>query len=236
MRYEICGTRLELECDKDGRTWRQAQPYRVDFDGEPDMVINFGRAFIEEKQKEYPHLSFDECEYIWTGLEFCKKLLNLNGFMLHSSAVCYENKAYLFSAPSGTGKSTHTEIWQRVFGVDKAIIINDDKPVIRYEENSFYVYGTPWSGKGDKNLNIKVPLQGICFLERGKKNHIERISEKDAIVNILNQTVRTPDVNIMNSLLSLIDGLLRNIPVYKLSCNMEDEAAVVSYNGMKNGI
>ena len=236
MKYKICGINIELECDVNGRTYRQAKSYMADFEGEPEITINLGRKFIGEKQKEHSHLSVEECEYIWTGFEFCKKLLSLSGFMLHSSAVCYEGRAYLFSAPSGTGKSTHTEIWQRVFGAENAVIINDDKPVIRLENGCFYVYGTPWSGKGDKNLNIRVPLQGICFLERGKKNHIERISEKDAIVSILNQTVRTPDINIMNSLLSLIDELLKNIPVYKLSCNMEDEAAEVSYNGMKNGM
>lgn len=236
MRYKICGIKIELECDKNGRTYRQAEGYRADFEGEPDMVIKLDRAFIEEKHKQYPHISSDECEYIWTGYEFCKKLLELSGFMLHSSAVAYENKAYLFSAPSGTGKSTHTEIWQRVFGKENAVIINDDKPVIKQEGESFYVYGTPWSGKGDKNLNIKIPLQGICFLQRGEENQIHRISAKDAIMKVLNQTVRPPEANVMNSLLNLLDGLLTNVPVYSLSCNMEDEAAIVSYNGMKDGI
>ena len=140
----------------------------------------------------------------------------------------------LFTGRAGTGKSTHTHIWQKVFGKDKALIINDDKPVIRPDENKYYAYGTPWSGKSDENLSIKVPLQGICFIERSKTNHIESISAKEAIPLILNQTVRPPEVSIMDKLLLIIDGLLKAVPFYRLSCNMEDEAALVSYRGMKD--
>jgi len=233
--YRISDIEVGLECKKDGRTYRQARSY-ASSGGEPCLIeINLSDEYLNQMQRENPHLSFDECEYIWTGYEFCKKLLELGGFMLHSSAVAYENKAYLFSAASGTGKSTHTEIWQKVFGADKAVIINDDKPVIRLSEDDFYVYGTPWSGKSDKNLNIKVPLQGICFLERSKTNQIERISSKEALMLILNQTVRPPKADIMDKLLLVLDGLLKKVPVYRLGCNMEDEAAIVSYEGMKSG-
>ena len=230
--YRISDIEIKLECKEDGRIYRQARRY-VSPGGKPCLMeINLGEDFLKERQKENPHLTYDECEYIWTGYEFCKGLLDFGGFMLHSSGVAYENKAYLFSAASGTGKSTHTEIWQKVFGEDKAVIINDDKPVIRADGGSFFAYGTPWSGKSDKNLNIKVPLQGICFLERSKTNHIERISSKEAVMLILNQTVRPPELDIMDKLLVILDGLLKTVPVYRLGCNMEDEAAIVSYKGM----
>lgn len=233
--YKIADIEIALRCKKDGRIYRQARNY-VSPGGKPCLMeINIADEILNNMLQENPHLSFDECEYIMTGYEFCKKLLDLGGFMLHSSAVAYENKAYLFSAASGTGKSTHTEIWQKVFGKDKAVIINDDKPVIKWDKDDFYAYGTPWSGKSDKNSNVKIPLQGICFLERGKTNRIERISSKEAIMLILNQTVRPPEMNVMDKLLVIIDGLLKKVPVYRLWCNMEDEAAIVSYEGMKDG-
>ena len=209
--------------------------YENNSEQKADITIDISREFLKEKQKENPHLAYEDCEYIWTGYEFCNSLLDFDGFMLHSSAVAYENKAYLFSAPSGTGKSTHTEIWQRVFGEENAVIINDDKPVIKFEDGDFYVYGTPWSGKSDKNLNIRVPLCGICFIEQSKTNNIKQISTKEAAHLILNQTVRPEYKGKMVNLLNLLDRLLLKIPVYILACNMEDEAALTSYNGMKNG-
>lgn len=234
--YKITDLEVGIEAKPDGRTYAQGENYLSHSGAAHQFEISLTDEFLKQKQEEHPHLSFDDCEYLWTGFDFCNKLLGFKGFMLHSSAVAYENKAYLFSAPSGTGKSTHTEIWQRVFGEDKAVIINDDKPVIKLNDDKFYVYGTPWSGKTDKNLNIKVPLQGICFIERGPDNHIERVSQKDAIWLILNQTIRPAYTGVMDNLLSLIDELLKKVPVYRLRCNMEDEAAIVSYNGMKDGM
>lgn len=235
-RYRISDIEVCLECKKEGKTYRQATDYRSPGGVPCDIEINLSDEFLNQMQRENPHLDFYECEYIWTGYEFCNSLFDFNGFMLHSSAVAYENKAYLFSAPSGTGKSTHTEIWQRVFGKDKAVIINDDKPVIRADGEKFYVYGTPWSGKSDKNLNIKVPLWGICFIERSETNKIERISTREAVWMILNQTIRPPQADVIDKLLAIIDKLLKNVPVYRLGCNMEDEAALVSYEGMRGGM
>jgi len=233
--YRITDIEVGLECKKGGRIDVQAENYLSDGSLPKQMEISLTDEYLNQKQKENPHLSLDECEYIWTGYEFCSKLLEFNGFMLHSSAIAYEDKAYLFSAPSGTGKSTHTGIWQRVFGEDKAVVINDDKPVIKFDGDKFYVYGTPWSGKTDKNINTKVPLNSICFIERSPENHIERISPKDAIWLIMNQTIRPAYAGNMDILLNLLDKLLKDIPIYKLGCNMEDEAALVSYNGMKDG-
>ena len=86
-------------------------------------------------------------EYAYVGAEFNRKFLKYGGIMIHSSAVEVDGKAYLFSAPCGTGKSTHTKQWQKYFGADQAIIINDDKPVLRRLEDGWYAYGTPLVGK-----------------------------------------------------------------------------------------
>ncbi len=108
---------------------------------------------------------------------------------LHSSAVVVDGYAYLFSADSGTGKSTHTGLWLEHFK-EKAFIINDDKPVLRLENGQWFVYGTPWSGKTDLNINVKAKLGAIVFLERAKENHITPIEVKEAIPLFFNQTVR----------------------------------------------
>lgn len=126
------------------------EEYRVD-EQKSDIQLSINEAFCRVKQQENPHLTLEQCEYIFAGSEFYRKLINLGGFMLHASAIVVDNKAYLFSAPSGTGKSTHTKLWQECFG-DKAIIINDDKPAIRIEEGKCFAYGTPFSGKTDEKL------------------------------------------------------------------------------------
>jgi hypothetical protein len=209
---------------------RQSQKYLSEESKLLNITIDIGPDFLKAKQLENKHLTFDECEYIWTGSEFYHKLLDYDGFMLHSSAVAIDNAAYAFSAKSGTGKSTHAELWQKYFGKERAIIINDDKPAIRYNGKEFIVYGTPWSGKTDKNNNIKVPLKGIVFIERSNKNWIKKIDNKDTIKMILDQTVRPKKIEKMDKLLGLIDELLKGVPIYKLACNISEEAVKVAYD------
>jgi hypothetical protein len=212
---------------------KQLKRYETEGCGGVDISIDLTTEQIKQKQLENPHLTLDECEYIWTGAEFYHKLLDFEGFMLHASAVAKDNKAYLFSAQSGTGKSTHTELWQRYFGEDEACIINDDKPAIRYVDKSFYVYGTPWSGKTDKNLNRKVPLQGIVFLEQAEKNWIKQIDSKEALKLILEQTLRPKQLEKIDKLLILLDKLLKTTPVYKMGCNISEDAVKLAYETIK---
>lgn len=230
-KYIIAGIKVGMETH-DGKLRRQAQEYLSDFEGEPEIKIALTDEFILKKQQENPHLSFESCEYIWSCFDFCSKMLDFDGFMLHASAVAYENKAYVFSAPSGTGKSTHTALWQKVFGEEKARIINDDKPAIKLCDDEILVCGTPWSGKTDKNKNIAVPLGGICFLERGNENEIKELTPKDAIYKILNQTLRPLGEENMVKLLELINKVLIRSKAYSMKCNISDEAAIVAYEKM----
>jgi len=209
----------------------QSDKYACDFPNKADFEIGFNNAFFENRIKEHPELTHSEAEYIWTGYEFCRRLLDFDGLVLHASSVAYKGKAYLFSAPSGTGKSTHAAIWERVFGSD-AVVINDDKPALRFVDGKIFVYGTPWSGKNNKNSNISVPLGGICFISKSESNHIEKADMKSATALVLGQTLRYPSHDFMDKLLSFLDTHLPHMPVFKMGCNMENEAAVMSYEFM----
>lgn len=233
-KYVIAGINVGMILRKGGIIEAQAQKYRKDFEGYPQIVLGIDDETLETHREAAPQLSLLEHEYMWTGARFCDGLIGYDGFMLHASAVVYENKAYLFSAPSGTGKSTHTGIWRRTFGEDKTFILNDDKPVIRIVDGKIMAFGTPWSGKTDQNENVGVPLQGICFVERCETNWIEPMSPKVAVHRILDQTVRPQNPENMSKLLSLLDTILNTVKVYQLHCNMENEAAVVAYDAMKN--
>lgn len=229
LRVAELNVEIDLKYDK---TIRQSEEYEADFD-KPHISINIPEEDLKVFKEDAPYLSDEDIEYIYTGAAFYEALLHFNGFMLHSSGVVVDNYAYLFSADPGTGKSTHTDLWVRYFGSDRAKIINDDKPAIRMVDNKLWVYGTPWSGKTDQNINMKVPLGAIVFLERSENNWVKKIEPKEAIPLILQQTIRPREADVMIKLLDMLDIVLTETGLYRLGCNISEEAVKVSYNGIK---
>lgn len=224
--YRIAG--LNVRMDSFGRTEAQAVPYLSQFD-EPDIVVSSAWQVLKQR---HPHLSDEDCEYLSTGSSFYRQLLSYDGLLLHASAVVVDGRAYLFSAPSGTGKSTHTRLWQQVFGSDRVQILNDDKPALRRENGIWYAYGTPWSGKHDISINARIPLGGICFLEQSAENSIAPYGGAKLIFSLLEQTMRPADACLRSKLMELLDLLITEIPVWKMGCNTNPEAAMISYRVM----
>ena len=224
-RYEIAGLQIDMELS--GRTAAQAEPYAVTAEGPADMAVSCDGKVILELN---PHLETEDmAQYMGTGTIFAKKLLDFAGFQLHASAVSLEGRAYLFSAPSGTGKSTHTEKWIRLFG---AQYINDDKPALRQASGVWTVYGTPWSGKHDLSDPRGFPLGGIAFLTRGEENQIRRLTPAEALPYLMHESVRRLSPVQMEKFLTLADRLLRQTPVWLLTCQNNDEAAFVAREAM----
>ena len=209
----------------------QAIPYESCDTKSLDCIIPQGEEAIFRYQKKHPNLTIGECEYLLYGAFFYDTLLEHQGFFLHASAVVVESKAYLFSAPCGTGKSTHTRIWKKVF--PDAIILNDDKPAVKLSNRKFFAYGTPFSGKTDLNINASYPIQGICFLERGLQNSIKLMDAKEIIIHLMSQTLQPSHEGRLDQMMELFQQLIKQIPIYKLTCNMDDEAAYVAYHAMQ---
>lgn len=223
--YKIAG--LTVEMDSFGRTVKQAEPYLCE-PAEPDIII---RSDWKALQKSQPHLSDEDCEYLCTGGAFYRQLLRFDGLLLHASAVAVDGRAYLFSAPCGTGKSTHTQLWLRAFG-DRAYILNDDKPALRGQDGTWYAYGTPWSGKHDISANVRVPVAGICFLRQAQENTIAPFGGPKAVFSLLEQTARPASADLRSKLMELLDRLMTQVPVWQMGCNMDPQAALVSYGAM----
>ena len=228
-KYNIAGLIIEMNPLFE-RTIVQSKPYLIDTTIEPAFKVNLSLDKIKQLQQNYPHLDLNDIEYIFLGQIFYRNILKHNGILLHSSCVVEDNKAYLFSAPSGTGKSTHTSLWLEVF--EDAYILNDDKPAIIYKDNILYAAGTPFSGKHDISKNLLIPIKGICFIERSKENWIKEIDSNQAIFEILNQTERVPYEEDMNLILEHISNIVTNTKIYKLGCNISTEAVYTSYNKM----
>lgn len=224
-RYLIAGLAVDMEVS--GRTERQAAAYAAPANGPADITLACDVRGVLEFNPQLP--SEEVAEYLGTGAVFARELLAFDGSFLHASAIVLNGKAYLFSAPSGTGKSTHTEKWCRLFGAE---YLNDDKPALRLVDGVWMAYGTPWSGKHDLSSPQGVPVGGIAFLQRGE-NGIRRMNPAEALPRFMSQSLwQLQDKVSMERQLSLTDRILRQIPVWELTCRNDDDAARIAHAAM----
>ncbi len=232
--YDIAGLKVNMVNPK-GRTAKQAQPYLAadqDENQHIDIVIDVDEKRVLKAMEEHPELVQDDWEYMITGSDFYTELLKYNGILLHSSCIVVDGMAYAFSADSGTGKSTHTQLWLKYFG-DRAHMLNDDKPAIRLIDGKVYACGTPWSGKYDYSSPEIAELAGICFLERSEENWIRKADTGKAVFNIFSQTVRKLNADRMDMLFDVLEQIFAKVPLYEFGCNISREAVLTSYNAMK---
>ena len=152
--------------------------------------------------------------------------------LFHGSAVALDGEVYLFTAPSGTGKSTHASLWRKAVG-ERIVMVNDDKPFLGVKEDgTVVVYGSPWNGKHRLSNNIVLPLKAICILEQAKENKIQRIAAGDAFRTIYTQTYRkSTDMQFMDRTLDILEHVMK-YPIWKLECNISKEAFRLSFETM----
>lgn len=198
----------------------------------PDFTVEVSDEVLKECSEKNPDFSDDYLESLEIYRIICRKILDYDAMLMHCAAICVDGEAYLFTALSGTGKTTHMNLWRKKFQ-ERCFVVNGDKPILRFKGNKCFVCGTPWKGKEGYGNNAVVPIKAICIIERGEKNEITKISPYDAISTVLTQTLRTSDMEETSKMLALTDRLLNNVPFYRLKCNMDPEAAEVSYNGMQ---
>lgn len=212
-------------------TAKLCENYLYNGDEKTELVIKTVQADIDAEKKLEGAEEFPDAylESLAVFRKLCVYVLSeKQGLVFHCSALAVDGKAYLFTAPSGTGKSTHARLWREVYK-DKVVMVNDDKPIIRFIDGDFYVYGTPWNGKHHLDTNCKVKIDAICHLVRGAENSIKAVSAGEMLGVMLNQTLRPDSVTEIDKMLGLIDGLLRKVRLYKLKCNMSEDAARTAY-------
>lgn len=237
-KYRIADMNVLIE-NGGTKTEQRGEKYLYNYDGEPDIKLRQNKesfpkwynSYLENRGYLEQDFSIDDYIHGLYSTGFSYKILEHNGCVLHSSAIAVDGNAYLFSAHSGTGKSTHTSLWLNHFK-DRAIIINDDKPCIREADGEIYVYGTPWSGKHDLSTNQRFKLKGIAFICRSDENWIREATKSEAVSLFLTQTYKPTDKEHMELLLNMIDKIFNKVKIYKLGCNISDEAAKLSYTTM----
>jgi len=199
----------------------------------PEIVVSVTQADID---KEYADSIADmpeasnhgNLETLVVYRKMALQLLDYDVLLMHGSCVAVDGKAHIFTAVSGTGKSTHVRLWRELLG-DRAVMVNDDKPLIRIAADGMpTVYGTPWDGKHHLSTNIAVPLQSIIQLERGEDNEIHEITPHDIFPTLLQQTFHTSDPEVTLKVMDLLSRLAAHLRFYNLHCNMDPAAAKVA--------
>ena len=190
-----------------------------------EKIVNIRESQIER----LPVIDYPD-SYLETLAVYRKivtKMLDFNTFLMHGAVVAVGNKAWLFTAPSGTGKTTHINLWLNNF--PGSYVVNGDKPLIRVDDECI-VYGTPWAGKEGMNRNVGVKLCGIVILNRDAENHIEKVPLTQILPVLIQQSYRPKDKVELEKTLSLLSRLGKKIPMYQLYCNMNPDAALTAYN------
>lgn len=166
---------------------------------------------------------------------FGQGILAYKTVMIHASVVENEqNEAYAFLGKSGTGKSTHSQLWLKY--LDNFELLNDDNPILRITENrEVYIYGTPWSGKTPCYKNRKAKLKGLVRLQQEKYNQFQLKKNTEALLLLLPScTAIRWNKKIFNHMVDNIQEVVSIVPIGLMDCKIDKEAAEVSYHGIKN--
>lgn len=175
---------------------------------------------IHPRQYTPPHLERAAILRSFAEFAFRRDIL-----LLHGSCVALDGLGYLFTAPCGTGKSTHTRLWRQVYG-ERAVMVNDDKPFVSLREEGVWVSGSPWCGKHGLGSNITVPLAGVCILSRGGENRIFPLSPAEALTFLITQVYHPLDPE--KDPLPLLEELAERIPLWHLTCQPTPAAAALA--------
>ena len=150
-------------------------------------------------------------------------MLTKDTLLVHGSAVVTGGKAYLFIAPSGTGKSTHTSLWCEVLG-EKAFVINDDKPFLRPTADGIITFATPW-GLVDKPPADRAPVAAIIDMTRGSETKLYEVSPSEFILPLYKASVHGETPEEAKTVMRLIQEVLNSVRLYKMTCTPDAEAA-----------
>lgn len=215
--------------------------YLTDEAGELDIVLDASDILRERRLNAnqmalegHSQASFSDAylETLALYRKIADRLAERSILLFHGCVLAHGGRAYIFTAKSGTGKTTHCRLWLET--VPDCHILNGDKPLLLLRDGVVYACGTPWQGKEHYGTNEILPVAGICLLTRDSTNHIEPIRFSEAFPVLVSQ-LHKPNGTFSPALLKLVSQL-GSVPLYRLGCNMEKEAAQVAYQGMTGGM
>ncbi len=153
-----------------------------------------------------------------------ESLVAYDVLLMHGSALCMDGEAYVFTARSGTGKSTHARLWREAFG-DRVWMINDDKPLLRILPDEVRVYGTPWAGKHRLSRNAYAPLRAIILLDRATENSMSVLSGAEAFQTLLSSAYASVHPATSLRIMTIERTVANSADFYHLCCTPDISSA-----------
>ena len=157
-----------------------------------------------------------EFEYVLSGMMFFEMALKEGYLPVHASCVSYHGKTFLLSGPSKSGKSTQTRFFIETF--PESMIINEDKPLVFFENHKPFVIGSPWSGKHVINKNIKQPIDYIFFVQKDNSLEIRAMSRKEKMTHLFRNIHRPGDEDLVHKMAGIVTEMLSQIPMFQFHC------------------
>jgi len=230
MIYEIAGLRIQLHNQFDYTT-KFCQEYLSQDQTSPcDIVAGVTEEEFALEKEQSSEFSDGYIENICLYRSICRQIPVLNRILLHCAVLEYDGIGYAFLGKSGTGKSTHTRLWKKYLLTPR--MINGDKPILEYTQDSFLAHGTPWRGKEAWGIKSSAPLKGLCFLEQAKVNSIRRLSAAEVSTRLFSQLLLPEDEENVVATLDLADKLISTVPAYLLQCDISEEAVQKSFEAL----
>ena len=227
---EPCGEKLTLKGESNWYREKDGRYSLCFYDSDNDCICAVMTYDNNIKQAEvtlldvYNLFGIDTEYFLHNIMEYAFRMTLLfhGGFAVHASSIAYKGFGIAFSAESGTGKSTHTDLWLKNY--PGAYILNDDGPALRLMGDKWYIYGTPWAGTSGINVNAGVELKALVFLERNETNVIRDCPTGEAIKRIFDAIVHPMSDEITDIVFDSVSKFFMLSRVCVLGCNMSDEA------------
>lgn len=230
--FKVAGLIVELHTRS-----QYMQGYCKDFIVEPcvaDIVIELNDEILSKEQKYDPECTIDRislCERTASFRFLNDNIYKYNAFVFHAAAFSADERGIALCAKSGTGKTTHLNLWMDLLG-NRMKIINGDKPIVRIKDETPYIYGAPWSGKERLHSNAFAPLTDICFIERSPTNEVVKLEGPEIAQRLSSQMAQSQNPAVIFKNMEFIENLKKQCNFYIIRCNMEIEAAQVAYKAI----
>lgn len=195
---------------------------------EPDISFDIRLFDVEEEAKRngillpVPDSRAPYFESLAVYRKLAEAMLNYDTFLMHGVVISAAGSGIMFTAPSGTGKTTHAKLWLGEYA--DAHVVNGDKPLIHIGEEAI-AYGTPWCGKENMGCNESIPLKAICIIERSEQNEVIRVRIPEIWPVLLHQVYMPQEPEKIQQTLQLFSRLCKQVKIYRVRCNMDSEAA-----------
>lgn len=170
---------------------------------------------------------------VYLAIESERLIANNNGFILHSSYIRVNDKGILFTAPSGTGKSTQADLWEKYRNAE---VLNGDRSAICKINHCFYSMGVPFSGSSKVCKNVTLPLSCIVYLTQAKSTSIRKLEGYEAFKRLWEGVgVNLWDKENTDIISNLVSEVISQVPIYYLECT-PDESAVLALERMLDDV